>query len=267
MKYIFPLIFLMSCENLNEQPNNSDKNSKDPQNISYNILKIYAHDTSSFTEGLVWHDGYIYESTGLENRTKIFKKKLDTNLITQQYKIPDPTIFGEGITIYNNKIYQLTWKSHKVFVYNLKDFKKVADFVWPFEGWGITHNEKSLILSTGGSNLYFVNPENFKIEKTINVFDNYGYVGNLNELEYVDGFIYSNKFLSDDVLKINEINGKVEAIINMSGLLNKSGFEVNSNNYSANTGNILNGIAYDSITNHFFITGKLWPALFEIEIK
>jgi glutamine cyclotransferase len=167
----------------------------------------------------------------------------------------------------NGKIYQLTYREHKVFVYDTATFKKTGEFEWPYEGWGMTNDGKHLILDTGGSILYFVDPATFKILNQVSVNNNYGPVSKVNELEYVDNFIFANVYETDNILKIDPQNGNVVGVLDMSGLLQKSGMNVNPQNYTANTGNVLNGIAYDSAKNNFFVTGKLWPALFEIKLN
>jgi glutamine cyclotransferase len=178
----------------------------------------------------------------------------------KELKITDPKIFGEGITIFNNKIYQLTWQSNKVFVYDVETFEKLAEFNWPYDGWGITHNGKSLIVSTGSNNLYFVNPDSFKIEKMIGVTDNYGPVANINELEYAKGFVYANQYETNYILKINPETGRVEGKLDLTGIREKNNVVLDEHE------DFLNGIAYDSVKNSLYVTGKLWPALFEIKI-
>lgn len=255
-------LFLIFCLSCNTNSSDSDNPSNIPApSISYNIIKVYPHDTSYFTQGLVWYNNSMYEGTGLEGESRLLK----TDIINgkESLKIDlDKNIFGEGITIFKDKIYQLSWKNHKVFVYNLNSFKKIQEFKWDFEGWGITHNNLELIISTGSNNLYFVNPETFKIERIVGVSDHNGPVGNLNELEFINGYIYSNIWASDYIIKINPTTGKVEGKIDLSGILNKSGFA-----YDSQKIDVLNGIAYDSIKNSIYITGKKWPALFEIKLN
>ncbi len=152
-------------------------------------------------------------------------------------------------------------------MYNLNDFKKTTQFNWPFEGWGLTNNGKELIASTGSSNLYFIDPNTFKILRQVNVTDNNGPVSNINELEYVKGFVYANVYETDNIIKINPGTGNVAGRLDCSNLLSKSGMSYNSSEYSSNTGYVLNGIAYDSTKNNFYITGKQWPALFEIKLN
>ena len=179
----------------------------------------------------------------------------------------DSSVFGEGITVFNNKIYELTWKTHKVNVYDLSTFKKINEINWPFEGWGLTNNGKVLIVSTGSSNLYFVDPNTFTILKQVNVTDNNGPVSNINELEYVKGFVYANVYETDNIIKIDPETGNVVGRLDCSNILSKSGMTLNPSEYSETTGYVLNGIAYDSLKNNFYITGKQWPVLFEIKLN
>ena len=260
------MLIFAACKT--KQSSNShveDNSNPAPPVIGYSIIKVYPHDTSSYTEGLEWKNNSLYESGGNYGSSKLFQNNLDGKVLnsvklTKEY-------FGEGITILNNKIYQLTWNEHKVFVYDAATFKKVNELSWPYEGWGMTNDGKNIIISTGTSNLYFVNPENFKILNQVSVTDNYGPVSHVNELEYVDGFIYANVYETDDILKINPETGQVLGKLDCSGILQKSGMIYNSQNYPGSTGNVLNGIAYDSAKKTFFITGKMWPALFEIKLN
>lgn len=161
----------------------------------------------------------------------------------------------------NDKIYQLTWEEHKVFVYDLKSFKKIKEFDWNMQGWGLTHNGKQLLISTGDSNIYFVNPETFAIERTLGVYDNNGYVADLNELEFINGSIYANVLSKDYIAKINPETGLVEGRLDFTGLLQKTGQPITEET------DVLNGIAFNSATNSFYITGKKWPALYEIKLN
>ncbi|HEX8676194.1 MAG TPA: glutaminyl-peptide cyclotransferase, partial [Segetibacter sp.] len=185
------VLFLEACNN-NSSDNNDTPTATNtispPPNISYNIVGTYPHDTSSFTEGLIWQNNTLYEGTGLEGQSRLMKLDIKNGKTTQSISL-DPSIFGEGITMLNNKIYQLTWQNHKVYVYDAKTLKKLKELSWEHDGWGLTNNGSDLIISTGDSNLYFVDPETFKIRRIIGVSDNNGPVGNLNELEYVDSVI------------------------------------------------------------------------------
>lgn len=265
--FLLPIIFC-ACNNNKpgtDSPVAPDNNNPATPLISYSIIKVYPHDTSSYTEGLEWVNNKLYESGGNYGSSKLVQKELNGKIentvnLAKQY-------FGEGITILNNKIYQLTWNEHKVFVYDASTFKKINELSWPYEGWGMTNNGKQIIISTGSSNLYFVDPENFKILNQVNVTNNYGPVNSINELEYVDGFIYANVYETDDILKINPETGAVVGKLDFTGLLQKSGMNYNPQDYPGNKGNVLNGIAYDSAKKVFYITGKMWPALFEVKFN
>jgi glutamine cyclotransferase len=255
------IIILVGCNESTEINDNMEINAvAAPVNINYSIVKIYPHDTSSYTQGLFWHNNKLYEGTGMRGQSKILVDDLLSSKRTIKVTLP-LTDFGEGITILNNKIYQLTWQEHKVYVYNATNFVKEKEFEWPYEGWGITTNGQQLLISTGGSNIYFVNPETFKIERTLGVSDNNGYVANLNELEFVDSSIYANIWMKDIIVKINEKSGQVEGILDFSNLLQKT------NQPIVQTTDVLNGIAYDAAKKSFYITGKYWPALYEVKLN
>ncbi len=263
---VFTVIVLFFCACNNNSPDSNDTTTATntippPANISYNIVATYPHDTSSFTEGLIWHNNTLYESTGLEGQSRLMKIDIKNGKESQAISL-DPSIFGEGITILDNKIYQLTYQNHKVYVYDAKTFKKLKELSWEHEGWGLTSNGTDLIISTGDSNLYFVDPETFKIRKIMGVSDNNGPVGNLNELEYIDGVIYANIYLTDYIIKIDPANGHISGKIDLSGLLAKAGKHVDTDE-----GNVLNGIAYDSTKKSMYITGKKWPLIFEMKVN
>lgn len=265
----FFLIFLVStilfsCNN--EKTNNSEVSNDNasittPQVIGYSVVSSYPHDTSSYTQGLIWKDSTLYEGTGLENHSKLMKIDLYTGKQLQSVSI-DPTFFGEGITILHDTLYQLTWQDEKVLVYDPKTFRKIKEYTWEHEGWGIAQNGNELIISTGESNIYFVDPQTFKVKRIIGVTDNNGPVGNLNELEYVDGAIYANRYLTDFIYKIDPENGHVLGILDMTGLLAKAGQSVD-----VQSGYVLNGIAYNNTKKTFYITGKKWPLLFEMKFN
>jgi glutaminyl-peptide cyclotransferase len=260
--FAFGLVFFVSCKNTNDT--NTTENSSTviapPANINYNIVASYPHDTSSYTQGLIWQNNTLYEGTGLEGQSRLMKVDIKNGKAEQSVAL-DPSVFGEGITILNGKIYELTWQTHVVYVYDEKTFKKLKEFPWEHEGWGITHNGKELIISTGDSNLYFVDPETFKLLRIVGVTDNNGPIGNLNELEYINGSVYANIYLTDYIIKIDPSNGHVTGRLDLSGLLAKSGKQVESGQ-----GYVLNGIAFDSTKNSLYITGKKWPSLYEMKI-
>jgi glutamine cyclotransferase len=222
----------------------------------YKVINVYPHDKRAFTQGLVFEGGFLYEGTGLVGRSTLRKVELETGKIVKGRKVSEE-YFGEGITIYGDKIIQLTLRAKVGLIYDRESFELVGQFNYPTEGWGITHNGKSLIRSDGTSTLYFLNPETFEQTGRIEVTDSDGPVSGLNELEYVQGQIYANVWRTDRVARIDPKTGRVTGWIDLAGLLGL---------YSrGQLVDVLNGIAYDAANGRLFVTGKLWPKLFEIE--
>ncbi len=232
--------------------------------IPYQILKVFPHDTSSYTQGLEAVDGNLIESSGRNGFSKLAYVNISNGKTEKSIHLGDE-IFAEGITIFKGKVYQLTWLNNIVYVYDPASLQQKTSFNWPYQGWGITNNGKELIVSTGSSNLYFTN-DSLKVLRITGVTDEYGPVPALNELEYINGFVYANQYETNYILKIDPESGKVVGKMDMSGLLEKSGINYDPQNYTLQTGNVLNGIAYDSTKQTLYITGKLWPALFEIKL-
>lgn len=257
------LVLIASCNgNTDKGPDISENINSvaPPPMLQYNVVKVYPHDTTSFTEGLLWFNNTLYEGTGNKGESKLMKIDINTGKASQEVKL-DAKYFGEGISILNNKVYQLTWQEHKAFVYDLNTFKKIQEFDWPYEGWGMTHDGKNLIIGTGSNSLYYVDPNTFKILKTVGISDNNGPVANINELEYVNGFIYANIYQTKYIIKINPETGTVVGKLDLDSIMEKNGVKY------YDTADVLNGIAYDSAKNSFYITGKNWPALFEVKIN
>lgn len=246
---------LLACNNTNTDNSNQTQNTI--PNLNYTITNVFPHDTIAFTEGLVWYKNQLFESTGEAGYSTVRKVDFKTGNIQQKINI-DKQLFGEGITILDDKIYQLTWKNKIGFVYDVKSMHQIQTFTLESEGWGITSDNKHLILSDGSSNLYFLDPHTFQKLKTISVIDNNGPVNNINELEFIKGYIYANRWQTNSILKIDTANGKVLAQADFSNVLDKYG-----KGYDPSKIAELNGIAYDSINNRVFITGKRWPWLFE----
>ena len=223
---------------------------------SYTIVNTYPHDEHAFTEGLVFDNGVLYESTGLYGSSSLRRVELETGKILQSYALPSD-YFGEGITIFAGKIIQLTWQEHIGFVYDKQSFELLQNFSYPTEGWGITSDGNRLIMSDGTSTLYFLDPLTFQKIGQVEVTDN-DPVEMLNELEYIHDKIYANIWQEEKIAIINPSTGQVEGWINLSGI---------QNSQKQNTINVLNGIAYDATGDRLFVTGKNWSALFEIKLK
>lgn len=235
--------------------------------IMYKIEGVYPHDPNAFTQGLEFYNGKLYEGTGEWGTSNLRMVDIKTGKVEKNYLIPDSSIFGEGITIFKNKVYQLTWQNHKIFVYNLNDISKPVDtFTWNREGWGATNDGNHIIISDGSSKLYFVKPDEnkkeMKIERILTVADNRGEVDSLNELELINGYIFANRWLTNDIIKIDTATGYVVGRMNLEGLLQQydPGAKIKD-------GSVLNGIAYDSAAKRLFITGKDWPKIFEIKLN
>ncbi len=233
--------------------------SSDIPVYTYKIINTYPHDRNAFTQGLLFEDGVLYESTGLYGRSSLRKADLESGCIIQYCNLPQQ-FFGEGITLYKDKIIWLTWRSGTGFVFDKNDFKLLQSFKYPTEGWGITNDGASLIMSDGTAVLYFLDPETFKEIGKIEVRDNKGAVTYLNELEYIEGEIYANVWQTERIARINPYTGKITGWIDLSGLLKSS-----QDDYQHPV-DVLNGIAYDSKNKRIFVTGKLWSKIFEIQV-
>ena len=226
--------------------------------FGYKIVNTYPHDTDSFTQGLVFDNGVLYESTGLNGRSAVKIVDLKTGKILKSQQLPD-RYFGEGIAVVGNKIIQLTWRSKTGFVYDKKTLKLLKRFNYNTQGWGITYDGKYLIMSDGSAVLYFMDPDTFKVVGTLEVYGDNGKVSKLNELEYIDGKIYANVWGTEKIARINPKTGRVTSWIDLGGLLKKED--------KRGRVDVLNGIAYNLENGNFFVTGKLWPKLFEIEFE
>lgn len=236
-----------------------------PAAVQYTVVNIYPHDTSAFTQGLIYYNNSLYEGTGQKKESTIRLVDLKTGKIEKKIDI-SPDLFGEGITILNDTIYQLTWQDHVVLVYTLKDMKLIKKFNWANEGWGITHDNTNLIISDGTDKLYYVRPSDFKLIKIVSVSNNLGPVNNLNELEYIDGFVYANQWESDYILKIDPNSGYVVGVLDFNNALKRLA-NINYDKEARENGAVLNGIAWDSAGGRIFVTGKRWPKLLEIKLN
>jgi glutamine cyclotransferase len=223
----------------------------------YRVVHAYPHDSHAFTQGLVYVQGMLYESTGLNGQSSLRMVDLKTGRVLQQHDLP-PVDFGEGLTDWKSTLVQLTWQTHLGFVYDRFSFRVLRTFSYPWEGWGLTQDGRHLILSDGSPVLHLLNPATFQPAGEIHVTDAGKPVENLNELEYVRGEIYANVWLTNRIACISPATGHVLAWIDLTGLLPAD--------QRQNDNAVLNGIAYDRQRNRLFVTGKLWPKLFEIEV-
>jgi glutaminyl-peptide cyclotransferase len=267
------LLFLFSCNN-NSTPDIDTSlpapqinNLPAPQPITFTVDAVYPHDEKAFTQGLQFYNGKLYEGTGEFGESTLRIVDIKTGKPEKQYLIPDTTIFGEGITIFKNKIYQLTWQSHKIFVYNLNDIMHPVNIInWSAEGWGITNDGTNLIISDGSSKLFYVQPDDVRKEmktiKTLTVMDNRGELDSLNELEYINGYVFANRWYNNHIVKIDTSNGHAVGIMDLTGLLHQY-----DPNFEPDEKAVLNGIAYDSTTKKLYITGKDWPKMFEMKLN
>jgi glutaminyl-peptide cyclotransferase len=224
----------------------------------YQIVHAYPHDADAFTQGLVYVDGFLYESTGRNGKSSIRKVDLTTGRVLQHYELANK-YFGEGLTSWDGELVQLTWKDQLGFVYDRSTFAWKRSFQYEGEGWGLTHDGKQLILSDGTPVLRFLDPESFSETKRISVTDEKGHpLSDINELEYVHGEIYANVWHTNQIIRISPRTGKVLGRIDLSGLMDKRQL--------SDPDAVLNGIAYDEKGDRLFVTGKLWPKLFEIKV-
>lgn len=242
-----------------------------PTAIGYTVLKAITHDTAAFTQGLELYNGALLESTGLVGQSTLRKLNVTSGKVEKKQSLANE-IFAEGLTVLNDTLYQLSWQNKLVFMYDAKTFKQLGTLPWSGEGWGITNNGTELIISEGSDKLYFVQPGTLKLNKVLSIRDNYGAVNNLNELEMVDGYIYANRWQYDYILKIDPTSGLVVGSINMQDILQKHtktdlSYLKTRGNTPTEAGAVLNGIAYDKSRNIFYITGKLWPEIFEVKLN
>lgn len=232
-----------------------------PVTYTYRIVNIYPHDPNAFTQGLVWDDGVVYEGTGLNRDyggiSTLRRVDLETGDVLQLISLPDQ-YFGEGITVWEDTIIQLTWRSNVGFVYDKESFALLREFSYPTEGWGITHDGEKLIMSDGSDTLYFWDPQTLAEIGQVAVRDGNSPVTRLNELEYVDGEVWANVWQTDRIARINPATGQVTGWVDLTGLLDNVALP--------RPPDVLNGIMVDGENGRLFVTGKFWPALFEIEI-
>jgi glutaminyl-peptide cyclotransferase len=229
-----------------------------PRVCSYEVVKAYPHDPRAFTQGLLYRDGHLVESTGLEGRSTIRKVRLEDGAVLKQAALP-PALFGEGIVDWKDQLVSVTWHGGKGFRWDARTLRKLGEFSYSGEGWGLTQDGRNLILSDGTAVLRFLDPATMKVVKRLTVAADGRPVRNLNELEWVKGEIFANVWMTDLVARIDPRSGNVKSVINLSGLRRSAG--------AIAAQDVLNGIAYDAKGDRLFVTGKNWPKLFQIKIK
>ena len=255
--FLFFELVAVADEWQNNQSFSILKRTKAPISL-INVISTFPHDPKAFTQGLLYYNGYLYESTGLNGKSAIRKVNIKSAKVLQEFKL-DQNYFAEGITIYNNKIYQLTWKNNIVFVYNLSNFKLLDQYTYSGEGWGITTDGQNLFKSNGTAVIDCIDPEHFTVVRKIYVHDGNTEIGNLNELEFIRGEVWANIFMESVIVRISPKTGEVLGWIDLSKLYNL--LPVNS------SVDVLNGIAYDQDNDRLFVTGKFWPKIFEIKLS
>jgi glutaminyl-peptide cyclotransferase len=228
-----------------------------PKRYGYKVVNTYPHDRGAFTQGLFYDKGVLYEGTGQQANSSLREVELETGKVIRQHNL-DGTLFGEGITLYGNRIYQVTWENKVGFVYEKSTFNLINKIYYPTQGWGLTTINDRIVMSDGSNILYFYEPEMFTAVSRIEVYDNKAKVDSLNELEYIDGEIWANIWMSDRIARIDPASGKVLGYIDLKGILNDPQTDTKEN--------VLNGIAFDKGQKRIFVTGKNWPKLFEIRI-
>lgn len=232
--------------------------------IPYTLLKQYPHRADAYTQGLQYVDGYMYECTGHYGRSHIYKYELETGKILKELKLDDK-YFGEGLTVMGDKIYIITWREKAGLVFDKETFKQLGTFTLETsEGWGLTNDSTYLIYSDGTPYLYYLDPATFKQVKKVEVRDQYGPVGNINELEYINGYVYANQWETEFILKIDPATGNVLGQADLRNIRTQAGIPQRS--YNEDQPEVLNGIAYDKQGNRVFITGKNWPKILEIKL-
>ncbi len=253
---LVPIVYITACSSEDTGAGDSASKTTIPV-LSHTVAAIYPHDTSSYTQGLEFYKGQLIEGTGNYGSSKLMHTDLVTGKEIRGISL-DSAFFGEGITILNDTLYQLTYKEKKVFVYTAHDFKKINEFSLDTEGWGLTNDGTNLIVTDGSNNLYFYNPTTFRLMRTQGVTENGSPSVNLNELEYINGYVYANQYMiSNYIFKIDPASGQVVAKLDLTDLANRTKSTMPG-------ANVLNGIAYNPETKKVYVTGKLWPQLYEI---
>ena len=253
-----PIAFLLAAlaQSLLGQSSHESHATRAPE-FTFRIVRTFPHDSTAFTQGLAYRDGFLYEGTGLKGRSSLRKVRLETGEIVQRLDLP-PEFFGEGVTLLKNEVVQLTWQSQVGFVYDLSEFRLVRRFSYSGEGWGLATNGRKLFMSDGTSKIRVLDAGTLAEERRFTVYDGDTPIDQLNELEFVDGEIFANVWQTDRIARISPQSGKVVGWIDLKGLLSPI--------YRLESEAVLNGIAYDSNRKRLFVTGKLWPSVFEIRL-
>jgi glutaminyl-peptide cyclotransferase len=245
------LIGVVSFAELNMLSHGNSVSS--PTHYTYNLVNTYPHDSGAYTEGLVFDNGVLYESTG--ESSSLRRVDLESGNVLQEISLADG-YFGEGLAVVNNSLVQLTWQNHMGFVYDKETFGLVGNFTYSTEGWGLTYDGSRLIMSDGSSNLYFLNPVSYQKIGQVSVHDGNTEVASINELEFVNGDVYANIWHQQKIAIINPETGQVKGWIDLTGLYQPNRID-----------DVLNGVAFDSAGNRLFVTGKNWPNLYQITLK
>lgn len=256
-KHIFGIVSWYKSESNRTDVSLFFKSDIAPVQYKAKIINTYPHSTKSYTQGLLFDNGQLYEGTGQWGESALKKTELETGKVLDEHILP-AKVFGEGIVAFEDEFIQLTWQARTAYVINKKDLSLKKSFTYDTEGWGITNYGKDLIMSDGSHKLYIVEPNTFSVIKQIEVFDNNKAIINLNELENIDGKIYANVYLSHNIVIINPETGKVEGNIDLTDIIPQK--------YKNENDNVLNGIAYNPENKKLYITGKRWDKLFEIEL-
>lgn len=249
-------VYLSNQKVENRSVNVTMLSDMEPKQYTYQIVNQHPHDPEAFTQGLLIEGGVLYESTGQKGNSDVRITNMMTGKVNKKFDL-DSRYFGEGIAVFKNFIYMLTWTAREGMIFDKNTLTFVKSFNYPTQGWGITNKNDTLVMSDGTENLYFMEPLGFSEVKRIQVYDHNGPIDNLNELEYFKDRIYANRWMTDDVYEIDPVSGRVTGVIDLSGLIDQSDYKHELD--------VLNGIAYDHETQKIFVTGKYWPTLFEIE--
>ena len=254
---VFIAFLILTACNSNDSNGDTDAPARTTPELSYSVTAVLPHDNSYFTEGLEFYKGSLLESTGNYEKSKLVQTDVQTGKVLKEINLDDK-FFGEGLTVLNDTLYQLTYKENVVHVYTAADFKKIKELPLNTQGWGLTNDGKNLIAGDGSSNLYFYEPQTFRLLRTQYITENGAPAVNINELEYVNGYVYANQWQYNYILKIDPSSGEVVAKMDVSDIVNK----VKSKDPHAME---LNGIAYNPDTKKFYITGKYWPEIYQID--